>query len=74
MNHFYIQNIKKRIKNIKFSPNGQNWAAATTEGVGIFTLNESKYFTPYELNENISKEIVLANFKQGDYFNSLIVK
>lgn len=66
-------NNKKRVKNLKFSPNGQVWGAATTEGVSIFTLNEAVYFNPYELKENVSKQMVLTNFKKGDFFNALIV-
>ena len=62
-----------RVKGVKFSPNGQSWGAATTEGVSIFSSNETQYFNPYELNENISKDLVLINFQKGDYFNSLIV-
>ena len=62
-----------RIKGIKFSPNGQTWGAATTEGISIFSLNENQYFNPYELGEGISRESVLTNFQKGDYFNALIV-
>jgi len=61
------------VKGIKFSPNGQSWGVASTEGVSIFTSNENQYFNPYELSENISKDLVLVNFQKGDYFNALIV-
>jgi len=65
--------LKIEVRSLKFSPNGKAWAAATTEGAAIFGINETLFFTPIELDEEVSLEGLKKLFQKKDYFNCLLV-
>ena len=46
--------LKIECRSVKFSPNGSCWACASSEGLHIYSGSQTQYFTPYELDENIS--------------------
>ena len=47
-----------RCKCIQFSPSGNEWAAATTEGLMIYSLNSSLLFDPVDLDENVTPDLI----------------
>jgi len=34
---------------VQFSPTGRSWAAASTEGLLVYSLDESLFFNPYQV-------------------------
>ena len=43
---------------VKFSPSGRDWAAATTQGLQIFSLDTSLVFVPIDLDESVTPQAV----------------
>mmetsp|Transcript_10852 Transcript_10852/g.20093 ORF Transcript_10852/g.20093 Transcript_10852/m.20093 type:complete len:945 (+) Transcript_10852:77-2911(+) len=54
-----------RCKSIQFSPTGQEWAAATTEGLMIYSLNSDLLFDPFEISEDTTPEKVREIARKG---------
>ena len=55
-----------RIKNIKFSPDGTQFAAATTEGLVIYSLkSDINLFNPVEIDENVTIDNIISQVKSG---------
>jgi periodic tryptophan protein 2 len=53
-----------RIKAIKFSPDGTSFAAATTEGLVIYSLHTEDVFKPYDIDESVTIENVIHHIKE----------
>ncbi|KAK6914986.1 WD40 repeat [Dillenia turbinata] len=47
-----------RTKCLKFAPTGRSWAAATTEGVLIYSIDDSFMFDPTDLDVDVTPEAV----------------
>lgn len=58
-----------RIFSLQFSPTGQQWAAATTEGLLIYALNTSLVFDPWDLQIDITPAAIKKAIKDEDYLN-----
>ena len=43
---------------VKFSPSGRDWAAATTQGLQIFSLDANIVFMPLELDESVTPQAI----------------
>ncbi len=53
-----------RIKAIRFSPDGTQFAAATTEGLIIYSLkNDINLFNPVEIDENVTIDNIINHIK-----------
>ena len=52
-----------RSKCVQFSPTGRSWAAATTEGLVIYSLDDSLVFDPFDLDIDITPSNVLERVK-----------
>jgi periodic tryptophan protein 2 len=48
-----------KIKTVKFSPDGQTFACATTEGLVIYSLAGDAYFNPVEIDENVTIDNII---------------
>lgn len=42
------------VTSVRFSPTGRAWAACTTEGLLIYSIDNSAVFDPVDLNESIT--------------------
>mmetsp|Transcript_16767 Transcript_16767/g.32649 ORF Transcript_16767/g.32649 Transcript_16767/m.32649 type:complete len:904 (-) Transcript_16767:267-2978(-) len=62
-----------RCKCVQFSPNGQEWAAATTEGLMIYALDNAMLFDPFQLEENVTPDRVREIAHKGDHGRALIL-
>lgn len=60
-----------RVFSLQFSPTGQQWAAATTEGLLIYSLNANLVFDPWDLQLDITPSSVRAALHEEDYSNGL---
>ena len=52
---------------VGFSSTGHEWAAATTQGLQIFSLDEGLLFAPTDLDVTITPQTVAAAVKRQEY-------
>jgi|TARA_B110000285_G_C15096488_1_gene602298 periodic tryptophan protein 2 len=56
-----------RVKKVMFSPDGTQFACATTEGLLIYSLAEdllqSQTFNPYDIDETVTIDNIVSNLK-----------
>ncbi|XP_011500675.1 PREDICTED: periodic tryptophan protein 2 homolog [Ceratosolen solmsi marchali] len=62
-----------RIFSLQFSPTGQAWAAATTEGLLIYSLNVELVFDPFELEIGITPMTVKETLAKGEFSTAIIM-
>ncbi|XP_063980144.1 periodic tryptophan protein 2 homolog isoform X2 [Diachasmimorpha longicaudata] len=62
-----------RVFSLQFSPTGQAWAAATTEGLLIYSLDVGLVFDPFELEMGITTESVVETLEDGEYAKALMM-
>jgi periodic tryptophan protein 2 len=60
-----------RVFSLQFSPTGQQWAAATTEGLLVYSLSSGLIFDPWDLQIGITPEAVKNSIRDGDHLNAL---
>jgi periodic tryptophan protein 2 len=58
---------------VRFSPTGRTWAAASTEGLLIYGLDETTIFDPFDLDIDITPETLLETISEGDHLLALIM-
>lgn len=61
------------VSSLQFSPNGQQWAAATTEGLMIYSLDKGIVFDPYQMSIEVTPKAARALFAEENYAGSLIM-
>ncbi|KAK4882916.1 hypothetical protein RN001_006235 [Aquatica leii] len=62
-----------RVFSLQFSPTGQMWAAATTEGLLIYSLNVGLVFDPWDLQIGVTPATVRKAISSEDHTNALIM-
>ncbi|XP_076300716.1 periodic tryptophan protein 2 homolog [Lasioglossum baleicum] len=62
-----------RVYSLQFSPTGQAWAAATTEGLLIYSLDVGMVFDPFELELGITPETVKMTLNGREYTKALMM-
>ena len=66
-----------RIKSISFSPDGTQFAAATTEGLVIYSnthlLKGYDFFNPYEIDESVTLDNIIAKVQSEEYLTALVL-
>ncbi|KAJ3185825.1 hypothetical protein HDU85_001194 [Gaertneriomyces sp. JEL0708] len=60
-------------KGVRFSPTGRAWAAASTEGLLIYTLDETLTFDPFDLEIDITPDAILEALAEKSYLRALIM-
>ena len=55
------------------SPTGRSWAAATSEGVLLYSLDDDMIFDPTDLAEDVTPAAVLRALGSGAYLRALLV-
>ncbi|KAJ1966268.1 U3 snoRNP protein [Dipsacomyces acuminosporus] len=61
-----------RTRDVKFSPTGRQWAAASTEGLLIYSLDETMVFDPYELDEDVTPDTIRNLTRKGEHLRALV--
>ena len=61
-----------RSKCVRFAPTGRAWAAATTTGLLIYSLDEQAAFDPFDLDMDLTPESVREASHQGDSLLALV--
>ncbi|EFA76157.1 WD40 repeat-containing protein [Heterostelium album PN500] len=69
------RSTKKKIKtfDLAISPTGRAWAATTTEGLMIYSLDENLFFDPTDLSMDINPESIRSTLNDKEYLKALIV-
>uniref|UniRef100_A0A1A9W3Q6 WD_REPEATS_REGION domain-containing protein n=1 Tax=Glossina brevipalpis TaxID=37001 RepID=A0A1A9W3Q6_9MUSC len=69
------RNFKPEVKvfSVKFSPTGQSFAAACTEGLCIYSLDKGIVFDPFNLSLEVTPKAVRASIKNGEFSKALIM-
>ncbi|XP_044526133.1 periodic tryptophan protein 2 homolog [Gracilinanus agilis] len=62
-----------RVTSLHFSPTGRCWAATTTEGLLIFSLDSGLVFDPFELDISITPSSVRATLRQKEFTKAIMM-
>ncbi|CAG0915029.1 unnamed protein product [Notodromas monacha] len=60
-----------RVSCVQFSPNGRSFAATTTEGIVMYSLDRNLTFDPYLLEENITPARIRSAIENAEYGEAL---
>lgn len=58
---------------VRFSPTGRDWAAASTEGLLLYGLDDSASFDPFDLDLDVTPENVLECINDGEHLAALVM-
>lgn len=56
-----------RVSDVKFSPTGREWAAVTTEGILVYSLDGNTAFHPFEVSTDVTPETIKEKSKSGEH-------
>lgn len=62
-----------RTKSVKFSPTGRAWGAASTDGLLIYSLDDTIHFDPFELTVEITPASIDQTVRQSEYLKALVM-
>lgn len=70
-----VRNVKKSVRTtcVQFSPTSRSWAASTTEGLLIYSLDEYLLFDPFDLEIDINQDSILEALASGDHLRALVM-
>lgn len=70
-----LRNVRPeiRVTAIKFSPTAAAFAAASTEGLLIYSVDETILFDPFDLDVDITPEATLESLKEKEYLVALVM-
>lgn len=62
-----------RTKCVRFSPTGRSWAAASTEGLLIYSLDDSAAFDPFDLDIDVTPQSLLTVLAKREFLKALVM-
>ncbi|KAG9125096.1 hypothetical protein FRC07_008978 [Ceratobasidium sp. 392] len=62
-----------RTKCVRFSPTGRSWAAASTEGLLIYSIDDAAAFDPFDIDLDITPQSTLQVLGDKDYMKALVM-
>ncbi|KAF6164535.1 hypothetical protein GIB67_025361 [Kingdonia uniflora] len=62
-----------RTQCLRISPTGRSWAAATTEGVLVYSIDESFVFDPTDLDMDVTPEAVNVALSENQHQRALLL-
>ncbi|CAH7689513.1 quinon protein alcohol dehydrogenase-like superfamily, partial [Phakopsora pachyrhizi] len=62
-----------RTKAIRFSPTGRSWGAASTDGLLLYSLDDTIQFDPFELTTEITPKTILERCQAREYLKALVM-
>ncbi|KIK99184.1 hypothetical protein PAXRUDRAFT_823013 [Paxillus rubicundulus Ve08.2h10] len=62
-----------RTKCVRFSPTGRAWAAASTEGLLIYSLDDTLAFDPFDLTIDLTPQNVLDVLAEKEFLKALVL-
>lgn len=67
------QRPEVRVTSVAFSPTGRSFCAASTEGLLMYSLDQTLQFDPFDLEITITPSSTLAQLSQHDYLRALVM-
>ncbi|KAI9164418.1 U3 snoRNP protein [Blastocladiella emersonii ATCC 22665] len=58
---------------VRFAPTGRAWAAASTEGLLIYSLDDKILFDPFDLDLDITPATILDTLRDREYATALLM-
>lgn len=62
-----------RTKCVRFSPTGRAWAAASTEGLLIYSNEDSILFDPFDLDIELTPQALMTVLSNQEYLKALVM-
>ncbi|PSR70569.1 hypothetical protein PHLCEN_2v13540 [Hermanssonia centrifuga] len=62
-----------RTKCVRFSPTGRAWAAASTEGLLIYSVDDSLSFDPFDLDIDLTPQSLLTVLSKREFLKALVM-
>lgn len=62
-----------RVTSLRFSPTGRSWAATSTEGLLIFSLDSSTVFDPFQLDEEVTAGSIRQALRAAQWTRALVM-
>ncbi|XP_056410570.1 periodic tryptophan protein 2 homolog [Hyla sarda] len=62
-----------RVTSLRFCPTGRSWAATSTEGLLIYSLDSSSVFDPFHLDEEVTAGSVHRTLRKGEWTRALVM-
>ncbi|XP_075053645.1 periodic tryptophan protein 2 homolog [Mixophyes fleayi] len=62
-----------RVTSLNFSPTGRSWAATSTEGLLIYSLDSSSVFDPFHLDEEVTAGSVHRALRGSEWTRALVM-
>lgn len=62
-----------RTRCLHISPTGRSWVAATTEGVLVYSMDDSMVFDPTDLDIDVTPEAIQTALKDGQHTRALVL-
>ncbi|GAB0091607.1 Periodic tryptophan protein 2 [Sergentomyia squamirostris] len=62
-----------RVTSVRFSPTGLSWAAASTEGLLVYSLDKGIVFDPYQLSQEVTPRTTKDLLEKKEFSAALIM-
>ncbi|POV94635.1 hypothetical protein PSHT_16092 [Puccinia striiformis] len=62
-----------RTKSVKFSPTGRSWGAASTDGLLLYSLDDTIHFDPFELTIEITPDSIQKTLSNSEFLKALVM-
>lgn len=62
-----------RTKCVRFSPTGKAWASASTEGLLIYSLDDTVAFDPFDLDMDLTPAAVMTVIERHEFLKALMM-
>lgn len=62
-----------RVTGLRFSPSGRSFAATSTEGLLVYSLDRHLVFDPYELEMDITPQTIRRNLRACEFGRALVM-
>ncbi|XP_029375197.1 PWP2 small subunit processome component isoform X1 [Echeneis naucrates] len=62
-----------RVSSLRFSPTGRSWAATTTEGLLIYSIDGSMVFDPYDLDLDVTPANIRKQLRLQEWVSAIVM-
>ncbi|XP_040037012.2 PWP2 small subunit processome component isoform X1 [Gasterosteus aculeatus] len=62
-----------RVSSLRFSPTGRSWAATTTEGLLVYSMDGSMVFDPYDLDLDVTPASIRKQLRLQEWASAIVL-
>ncbi|XP_013867463.1 PWP2 small subunit processome component [Austrofundulus limnaeus] len=62
-----------KVSSLRFSPTGRSWAATTTEGLLVYSLDSSLVFDPYDLDLDVTPTSIRKQLRLQQWVSAIVL-